>query len=306
MPVPPNRPAHGPLCDRLRRTAGALLCLLVAFQIGCSTALAATPETPDPPHALPAPYVVRLPLVAQTVPYRTQESYELFVPLVVSAADASDRTIGVVPVEGPPPDRPAAVSPDLNLALRGYAPTSEALALVDYGGDTDGDPPQLATLFGPPRLPALVAAYRVFDWNWSCGPDGCVGDPIAWPPVTLLGMRTDFGEPLYLPERRAEIYAGGFVALVLYADAARITLKYGREDTPASGYLVHLEGLAVDPAIVRRYEEMNGAGRVELPGLCNGEVVGWATGSEIKAAVRDTGSFLDPRARKDWWQGWGE
>jgi hypothetical protein len=28
-----------------------------------------------------------------------------------------------------------------------------------------------------------------------------------------------------------------------------------------------------------------------------------AVGSEIQVAVRDTGSFMDPRSRNDWWQG---
>lgn len=305
MPVPPNRPAHGPLCDRLLCKAGVLLCLLVASPIGAGAALAATPQSPETPGAPPASYVIYVPVVVRVEPYRSQEAIKLFLPLVVCCGAGSERTVGVVPVVGPPVTRPATMNPDLNLALRGYAATAAPLDLIDYGGETDGDPPQLATLFDPPRLPAFVAAYRVFDWNWGCGPDGCLGDPIAWPPVTLLGMHTEVGEPLYLPERRAEIYGGGYTALVLYADSERITLKYGREDSPASGYLVHLEGLAVDSAIVRRYEELNGAGRGELPGLCNGEAVGWATGSEVKAAVRDTGSFLDPRARKDWWQGWG-
>ena len=31
--------------------------------------------------------------------------------------------------------------------------------------------------------------------------------------------------------------------------------------------------------------------------------VGRARGNEIQVAIRDTGRFMDPRTRKDWWQG---
>ena len=40
-----------------------------------------------------------------------------------------------------------------------------------------------------------------------------------------------------------------------------------------------------------------------LPVLWPGQPLGRAPGSEIDAAIRDSGAFLDPRSRKDWWQG---
>jgi hypothetical protein len=40
-----------------------------------------------------------------------------------------------------------------------------------------------------------------------------------------------------------------------------------------------------------------------LPALRPGQPIGRAPGSEIDAAIRDSGAFLDPRSRKDWWQG---
>ncbi len=283
-PVSPNRSAQGSRIGRLLRKALVLICLLPALRYGNGSVFAQTPPIP-------------LPL---------QEQEILFLPLVVGPSYVSQRDVAVVPVVGPPVSRPAPYNADLNLALRSFSPASAPLTLVDYGGETDGDPPQLATLLNPSRIPALVATYRVFDWNWDCGPDGCRGNPIEWPPVTLLGLGAENGEPIYLPARRAEMYAGGYIAMVLYADPTRLTLKYGREDSPASGYVVHLENLAVDPAIVRRYEEMDRAGRAELPALCNGDLLGWAASSEVMVAVRDTGCFMDPRSRKDWWQGWGE
>jgi hypothetical protein len=296
---------------RLLCRALLLLCLLspgLARGAHLQAVVIATPNqplTPIAPAVISSPYTLYLPHVAVPHSFAIQQSETIYLPLILSTVNTSDRLVAVVPVAGPPVDRPAAVNPDLNLALRDSIRTDAPLTLVDYGGETDDDAPQLAGLFDPPRLPSFVAASQVYDWNWGCGPDGCRGEPIAWPPVTLLALRAAADEPIHLPTRRAEIYPGGFVVLVLYADATRVTLKYGREDSPATGYLVHLEALRVDPAIVRRYREMNDAGRDMLPALCNGDRVGWAVNNQVRVAVRDTGSFLDPRSRKDWWQGWG-
>lgn len=230
---------------------------------------------------------------------------DLFLPVIQTARPPEPpRTIDAVPVAGPPVDRPARVNPDLNLAVRGYVPTVAALELIEVGGPTDGDPPQLANLFAAPRVPTFTEAHRVYDWNWACGADGCRGEPIADPPVTLIRVAATQGERIYLPARRAQIYGGGYIALVLYAAPERLTLTYTRQDTPAVGYMVHVEGIEVDPALVARYEELDVAGRRALPALSNGDLLGWATAGSLAVAVRDTGSFMDPRVRKDWWQEW--
>lgn len=229
---------------------------------------------------------------------------DVFLPVVLLGPSEPPRTVDAVPVLGPPIDRPAATNPDLNLAVRGYAATEAELHLIEVGGPTDDDPPQLANLFSAPRVPTLTAAYQVYDWDWGCGPDGCRGAPIADPPVTLIAVAAAPGEPVYLPARRARIYPGDYIALVLYAAPERLTLTYTREDTPAVGYMVHVEGIEVDPAIVARYQELDAAGRASLPALRNGDLLGWATAGSLAAAVRDTGSFMDPRVRKDWWQEW--
>jgi hypothetical protein len=39
-----------------------------------------------------------------------------------------------------------------------------------------------------------------------------------------------------------------------------------------------------------------------LPALWPGQPLSLARGSKIDAAIRDSGAFLDPRSRKDWWQ----
>ena len=47
----------------------------------------------------------------------------------------------------------------------------------------------------------------------------------------------------------------------------------------------------------------NGEGRRHLPALRAGQPFGRANGDEIQVAIRDTGKFMDPRTRKDWWHG---
>jgi hypothetical protein len=46
---------------------------------------------------------------------------------------------------------------------------------------------------------------------------------------------------------------------------------------------------------------MNEAGRLDLAALRPGQPLGRATGVQIDVAVRDDGSFMDPRSAKDWW-----
>jgi len=233
-----------------------------------------------------------------TMPAGTIPDQLLYLPLVASPA----RLFDAIFVLEPPIDRPAATNGDINLALRGYTATVAALTVIDVGGDVDDDAPQLDGLFAVPRLPTFQAAYQVYDWNWACSADGCRGASLVEPPITLLEMAVTPGEPLFIPTRNAPIDRGGYKALVLYAEAQRITVAYTRQDTPAVGYLIHIEDVTVEPALLTLYNALNAAGRAQLPALRNRESFGVATGTTIKVAVRDTGSFLDPRVRKDWWK----
>jgi hypothetical protein len=212
---------------------------------------------------------------------------------------ASAAQYQTIPVQPPVTDRPAAQHADLNLALRSYGPYAAALGFVYYSGGSDPDAPQLTGLFEDNPVPAFVSTQRVYNWNWACN---CRGDPIQDPEITLLGLATYRGEPVYIPTRRSDIYQGTYRALVLYAEERRITLKYTRDDNVKAGYTVHLENVCVDPNLLALYRTANSQGRGQLPALRNGESLGTATGEEIRVAIRDWGSFLDPRSRKDWWQ----
>jgi hypothetical protein len=40
-----------------------------------------------------------------------------------------------------------------------------------------------------------------------------------------------------------------------------------------------------------------------LPALFADQGIGRAITTELGVAIRDTGSFMDPRSREDWWRG---
>jgi hypothetical protein len=224
---------------------------------------------------------------------------------VVSRAPACQPVPGAsyitLPPESPPSDRPAEAHPDLNLSMRDYQVTDAPKALVDYGSPGhDRMSPQLSGLFGVPRLPVFRNVYRVYDWDWPRMQRGAL---LSLPLVTAVGMETYAGEILHVPASDYDI-GSDCEALVLYASADRITLKYTREDNVVSGYTLHVESLCVDPGLLALYQQCNSAGRRTLPALRAGQAFGRARGGEVVVAIRDTGTFMDPRARGDWWLGY--
>ncbi|MCX7840399.1 MAG: hypothetical protein N2559_13250 [Anaerolineae bacterium] len=231
-------------------------------------------------------------------------TYTLYLPMIArnACAPIAGETYGTVTVLSAPTNPPAAVHPDLNLGLRGYALTSGTLGLVNYDGHADPSAPQLYTLFGDNRVPSFSAVYRVYEWDWVNNRRG------AWiddPPVTLAGMVVVPNEIIRVPSSGHDIglMTSGYEVMVLYATPNRITLKYTREDNVVNGYTIHIENICVEPNLLALYDAMNAAGRARLPALYAGQGIGRAIGTEIGVAIRDTGTFMDPRSRKDWWQG---
>lgn len=227
-----------------------------------------------------------------------------FLPLLtVSAAPTCQplplANYGALSVLPPPTDRPAEQHADLNLALRSHVATGGALGLVDYGGPTDPAAPQLPGLFSDNRTGEFIALHRVYDWNWGCN---CRGAPLTDPPATLAELAVTPGETVHVPDSGYTI-GSGYEVLVLYAAQDRITLKYTRTDNVVHGFTLHLEALCVDPPLLSLYQTLNAAGRGQLPALRPGQAVGRAAGPTVGVAIRDSGSFMDPRSRKDWWRG---
>jgi hypothetical protein len=234
----------------------------------------------------------------------------VFKPVPSDCPPSSTATFNLIPLDGGPvQDHPDDSHGDLNLLARGYNVTDQYKGLVDISGSTDPDAPQLAGLFSPNSFPGIVSVYQVNDWNWSCGDHGCPGSPLTNPEVTLIGLATAQGQPISIPERSAEIYGGGYKALVLYAAEKQITLKYTRGDSVVGGYSAHIENVCVDPNLIALYQaQVDSQGYHStnyLPGLRNNEILGTALAGKVRVAIRDgAGSFLDPRSRKDWWRGY--
>jgi hypothetical protein len=227
-------------------------------------------------------------------------TYYVYFPVIVRTETCQTipgESYGTLSVNPPPTDRPAEVHADLNLALRGYEPTDAHLGLVDYNGSGDPNSPQLPGLFSDDRTGTVSAVYQVYGWNWGCN---CRGDLLTNWDVTLAGLAVTPEETIHVPNSGYSI-GDGYEVLVLYASTDRITLKYTRDDNVVSGYTLHLENVCVEPNLLALYQAWNSAGRGRLPALRPGQAFGRARVGEIGVAIRDNGSFMDPRSRKDWW-----
>lgn len=204
---------------------------------------------------------------------------------------------------------------DFRLSLLGYTDTNALKDLVDYGGDVDPFAPRIYGVFKPKRTINILQTYKRFDWNWNedgpppYGTRGGVNNDWA-ASVIDLGTATD--EQIYIPERpgglfQTGIWEGDYKALVLYAAESELLVTYTRNDRVDHGYALYLSNLCVDVNLVKAYRDQLSKGKRStgwLPALRNTDVLGTARGSALTIAVRDSGSFLDPRARKDWWQGY--
>ena len=197
----------------------------------------------------------------------------------------------------PPTDRPAETHPDLNLSIRGYAPTNARKDFVFYRGDTDEKAVQLSGLLGHGSRAVISSVYRVYDWDWTRHRRaGLLSDP----EVTLMGLAVTPGDIIYLPDSGRTL-GEGFEALLLYANSTSLTIKYTREDNVTNGYSLHLEHICPEPRLLTLYQNCNARGRLRLPALRSGHALGRASGSELVVAIRDNGDFMDPRSGKDWW-----
>jgi hypothetical protein len=232
----------------------------------------------------------------------TTNFFRVYLPVISKPEDVcrpTGKSYGALAVaDWQPAEHPAELHGDLNLSLRGYVPTTADLSLVDIPGPTDASAPQLAGLFAPLRPPDFTSVYRVNNWNWGCN---CRGDPIDDPVVTLADLEATPGETIHVPDRLGGDIGNGYKVLVLYASSDRLTLKYTSEDSMTSGYGVHLENVCVDSNLLSLYQQLNKADRHQLPALQAGQAVGHALSNHIGVAIRDMGTFMDPRSRKDWW-----
>lgn len=220
------------------------------------------------------------------------------------------------------PVRPAWNHADKNIKLRGYAANTSAgllRELVNYGSDDPKQPPQLATLFAPARVPPLTAFYQVMSWNWADSPQpGTRGSALTKYPVTALGLQTSPGQELRVPTSGYGI-GEGFQVIVIFADERTVAFRYTREDTGGgdvgyTGYTLHLDNICTDPNLLALYNSLDApsgpryqyvgryAHSYNLPAMEAGKVFGTTRGSETVVSVVDTGTFMDTRSCNEWWQ----
>ncbi|MDW7991074.1 MAG: hypothetical protein RMK65_02815 [Anaerolineae bacterium] len=258
------------------------------------------------------PAAAEVPVPSATSP--ADEQHLVYLPLVFKAPDACEPIPGVSyitlsVVEGyepgkPPPER----NPDYRLSLLGYYPVNEYRGLVYYAQSNDPNiPPQFTTLLEDQPTPPIVNTYQAHGWDWS-DHRPIYPAPWTWPPVSVLGLRTAPKAIVRVPDSSyvpgTDCGDGGCDALVLYASRWEVTLRYAREDDLFPGYTVYIVGICAEPSLQTLYEQMNAQGRSKLPAVRGGQPIGRAWGSEIAIAIRDNGSFIDPRDCDSFWKGY--
>lgn len=199
------------------------------------------------------------------------------------------------------PHGPVAEDPGFNVNLMEYKSVSEAKQLVDYGPGMDPTTPQFQYLVEPPHVPTFSEVYMLYH----------NGQPAGNYAVTFLGLDVEPNQIIRVPDRPVQIDEQGYKVLVLFASQQSITLNYTRFDSlrgenPDTGewvgaYVVHIDGICVEPTLRALYEEKDAEGRYELPALLGRQPLGRAWGDEVRIAIRDTGTLLDPRSENDWW-----
>ncbi|MEA3396195.1 MAG: hypothetical protein U9R05_01895 [Chloroflexota bacterium] len=179
--------------------------------------------------------------------------------------------------------------PGFNIGLLGWELTAAYKGVVDYGvGDTAA--PKFYYLFADLRTPDFSNVYRLYHGDGTLNTD--------WP-VTVAGLAVTTDEVIHTPDSGYDIQYG-YDALVIYASRERIALNYTRGDN-LLGYTVYVDGICVEPSLLALYEQLDAADRYYLPAVRGGQAIGRAWNTEIRVAVRDTGTALDPRGL-DWWR----
>jgi hypothetical protein len=197
-------------------------------------------------------------------------------------------------------------NPEFNLNVRTYDPLgSGRKQLVDEHDPRDYGliPPQLCTLVAGNQSPDIPNLYQIHEYDF--GNNKPRADYVSVPDLlpdysSLIGLSVMPGQNILVPNSGYNI-GGGKQVIVIYASSNQVFLKYAVQDDIQTGYGIHILGINTDPELLSAYNQANSQGRTSLPALGGGEIVGTAANSEILVSVRDSGSFMDPRWRRDWW-----
>ncbi len=203
------------------------------------------------------------------------------------------------------PSNSAAQNPDININLRGLTPTDGTKGLIEFDHPLDSKAPQLSTLLEGNPEPAVKSLYQLHEWDSIVNkPSNALlnipNDAPSGGYAPVVGFGTNAGQSVLVPQSGYDI-GGGYQAVILYATDNSISLKYTPDSDVVVGYTVQLDNIQVDPQLLALYQKADSAGRTQLPALPGGYKIGVAKGDELRVAVRDTGAFMDPRWRADWW-----
>lgn len=232
-----------------------------------------------------------------------------FPSTVASCNDPTGEKYNVVFLSKSLNDRDPANHADMNLSLRGYSKITSDSNLKDFvnvNGNSDFLAPDLADVVGSSFSGKFSTVHRINNWNWQPIPKtGTKGGSITYPAVTMVGIPVSTNQILKTPSSGYVLTEDNFKAVVLYADKNRLTINYTLDDTVSTGYTIHFENICVDPELLALYQKASPSGtikRTQLPGLKSMQPFGRANGTEFLISIRDKGSFMDPRSKKDWWK----
>lgn len=193
--------------------------------------------------------------------------------------------------------------PEVNLRLRGFGEVNESTQLQGRNGNWDGlddkMPPQYSSLFNGP-VPEIAKTYVVYEWDFQN--NRSLAPNVASPnyKVHMIGFAANQGQSLY-GLKAGRTIDGSNVFLVLHATANDILFTHSNGDNLDDGYLFYFLDLCVDPKLLAKYNSDASGGRRQLPVIAPGQIFGYAGNTDPKSSVRDTMSFVDPRAKEDWW-----
>ncbi len=196
-----------------------------------------------------------------------------------------------------------AADTDINLDARGTPNPAEGVKdLIDVGGPTDDGAPQFSTLFGdtPVLSPTITALFQL---NLNDGKTPIPRDDSSNWGVTQIQLAAN-GTILSPKNGYPGGIGEGFHYTILYADQGKgtLTIKATAEDNAVYGYTIHLTNLDINPTILDLYQKSMDSNRTKLAAISCGFPLGTPRGGNFKIAIADTGTFIDPRVRKDWWK----
>lgn len=187
------------------------------------------------------------------------------------------------------------VNPDYLIILElieQYSPTD--LQLQDFYHPVDGLAPQLTGLIKNSPYPAISNIY----WLSGHQRPAFADLPSNYVPVT--GFTISPGQQVMVPPSGYDI-SGGYTAMIVHLDDNSIVLKYTSSDNIVDGYTIYLEGINPSPELKGLYNQAIATGRSHLVAVDAFQALGTAYGEEIIVAIRDKGTFWDPRWKQDWW-----